>query len=212
MGCRQSHVCCSMAINKHQQISLEFLAAASCAPGCAVEAHKFTQISLISSDITFFLGFGSSSGRTKGVAGQSRGSHPCDAPLVGRLRPPAMRIQPVLLALLVLFSSCSALKAEPKSVTASHVPKQTKALKATVALVEASSHSSQPNYASRWSKEHKQLADVEDMDYFWGMPVLAWVVVVDVIACILYFVGMRTVSSLARKKAEDTDYLLQSPV
>ena len=123
-----------------------------------------------------------------------------------------MRIQPVLFALLVLFSSCSALKAEPKSVTAS-VPKQTKAPKApTVALVEASSHSSQPNYASRWSKEHKQRADVEDMDYFWGMPVLAWVVVVDVIACILYFVGMRTVSSLARKKAEDTDYLLQSPV
>lgn len=119
----------------------------------------------------------------------------------------------MLFALLVLFSSCSALKAEPKSVMASHVPKQTKAPKApTVALVEASSHSSQPNYASRWSKEHKQLADVEDMDYFWGMPVLAWVVVVDVIACILYFVGMRTVSSLARKKAEDTDYLLQSPV
>ena len=119
----------------------------------------------------------------------------------------------MLFALLVLFPSCSGLKAEPKSVTASHVPKQTTAEKSPeVAPVEASSHSSQPNYVSRWSKEHKQLADVEDMDYFWGMPVLAWVVVVDVIACILYFVGMRTVSSLARKKTEDTDYLLQSPV
>ena len=123
-----------------------------------------------------------------------------------------MKIQPVLCVLLVLFSSCAALKAEPRSVTASHVPKQSKAPKAhEEALVEASSHSSQPTYASRWSKD-KQLADVEDMDYFWGMPVSAWAVVVDVIACILYFVGMRTVSSLARKKAEDTDYLLQSPV
>lgn len=51
------------------------------------------------------------------------------------------------------------------------------------------------------------------MDYFVGMPVLAWVVVVDVIACIVYFVGMRTASSLAaRRKAEDADYFLQSPV
>mmetsp|Transcript_78392 Transcript_78392/g.123513 ORF Transcript_78392/g.123513 Transcript_78392/m.123513 type:complete len:117 (-) Transcript_78392:96-446(-) len=77
-------------------------------------------------------------------------------------------------------------------------------------------HTQQPSslssFSSRWSNQQKQLADVEDMDYFGGMPVLAWVVVVDVIACIVYFAGMRTVSSLARKKAEDTDYFLQSPV
>ena len=102
-----------------------------------------------------------------------------------------------LLALLV--SSCCALKANhtaPPALLESH---QTPA-------------SSASSFTSRWSNQQKQLADVEDMDFFGGMPILAWVVVVDVIACILYFVGMRTVSGLARKKAEDTDYFLQSPV
>lgn len=60
--------------------------------------------------------------------------------------------------------------------------------------------------------QQKHLADVEDMDYFFGMPILAWAVVVTIIAFILYCAGMRLVSSLARRKAEDTDYFLQSPV
>jgi|Transcript_46629 hypothetical protein len=108
-------------------------------------------------------------------------------------------LRSALLALLLSdLSGCCALKAGP--------PKN-------AAQLLESHHTQQPSsFTSRWSNQQKQLADVEDMDYFGGMPVLAWVVVVDVIACIVYFAGMRTVSGLARKKAEDTDYFLQSPV
>ncbi|CAK9081797.1 unnamed protein product [Durusdinium trenchii] len=68
------------------------------------------------------------------------------------------------------------------------------------------------SFVSRWSKQQKHLKDVEDMDYFWGMPKFAWVVVFDVIACIFYVLGMKSVTILARKRPEDTDYFLQAPV
>ena len=130
--------------------------------------------------------------------------------------------------LLVLFlsslSSCDAVKAgqplDHKVASVVPVAQAIALARRTHAVPEASNVSSQksqvlqgPSYTRRWSKHPKELADVEDMDYFWGTPVLAWVVVVDVIAFILYVIGMRTVSSLAaRKKAEDADYFLQSPV
>eukprot|EP00930_Biecheleria_cincta_P063636 TRINITY_DN49178_c0_g1_i1.p2 TRINITY_DN49178_c0_g1~~TRINITY_DN49178_c0_g1_i1.p2 ORF type:complete len:132 (+),score=37.51 TRINITY_DN49178_c0_g1_i1:106-501(+) len=58
---------------------------------------------------------------------------------------------------------------------------------------------------SRWSKHHKDLADVEDMDFFMGVPKIAWLVVCDFIACILFVVGVRTVTALARKR-NDQEY------
>ena len=108
--------------------------------------------------------------------------------------------------LLVLFlsslSSCDAVKASQpldQAPVTSVVPAQAVALaRRTHAVPEASNVSSQKSqvsqgssYTRRWSKHPKELADVEDMDYFWGTPVLAWVVVVDVIAFILYVIGMR---------------------
>lgn len=138
--------------------------------------------------------------------------------------PPSMK-QASSCGLLVLFlsslSSCDAVKASQPLDQAPVAPVVAVALaRRTHAVPEASNVSSQKSqvsqgssYTRRWSKHPKELADVEDMDYFWGTPVLAWVVVVDVIAFILYVIGMRTVSSLAaRKKAEDGDYFLQSPV
>lgn len=138
--------------------------------------------------------------------------------------PPSMK-QASSCGLLVLFlsslSSCDAVKASQPWDQAPVAPVVAVALaRRTHAVPEASNVSSQKSqvsqgssYTRRWSKHPKELADVEDMDYFWGTPVLAWVVVVDVIAFILYVIGMRTVSSLAaRKKAEDADYFLQSPV
>ncbi len=98
------------------------------------------------------------------------------------------------LAPLVLVSSW-AVKVAPETAQGLHAP---------TALANT--------YTSRWSIQQKHLTDVEDMDYFLGMPVLAWAVVVTIIAFILYCAGMRLVSSLARRKAEDTDYFLQSPV
>mmetsp|Transcript_54673 Transcript_54673/g.97549 ORF Transcript_54673/g.97549 Transcript_54673/m.97549 type:complete len:149 (+) Transcript_54673:138-584(+) len=58
---------------------------------------------------------------------------------------------------------------------------------------------------SRWSKQHKKPADVEDMDYFWGVPKLAWIMMCDGVACILFVVGVRAVTALARKRSE-SDY------
>lgn len=103
-------------------------------------------------------------------------------------------MRPIALAPLVLVSS--ALKVAPETAL--------QALHAQPTLATT--------YTSRWSIQQKHLADVEDMDYFLGMPILAWAVVVTIIAFILYCAGMRLVSSLARRKAEDTDYFLQSPV
>ena len=107
---------------------------------------------------------------------------------------PVMR--PIALAPLVLVSSWAVKVAPETAVQALH----------------AQPTSSTSTYTSRWSIQQKHLADVEDMDYFFGMPILAWAVVVTIIAFILYCAGMRLVSSLARRKAEDTDYFLQSPV
>ncbi|CAJ1360288.1 unnamed protein product [Effrenium voratum] len=65
---------------------------------------------------------------------------------------------------------------------------------------------------ARWATHAKHLADVEDLDYFWGMPRVAWVIVLDIIALLFYLVGMRVVTSLARKKPEQEEYLMQGPV
>eukprot|EP00440_Ansanella_granifera_P059122 gb/GFBE01064085.1/.p1 GENE.gb/GFBE01064085.1/~~gb/GFBE01064085.1/.p1 ORF type:complete len:154 (+),score=40.74 gb/GFBE01064085.1/:1-462(+) len=67
--------------------------------------------------------------------------------------------------------------------------------------------------SSRWSKKPKKLADVEDLDYFLGVPKLAWVIMFDVIACIFFIVGVKVVTALARKQPEqDFEVPLQPAV
>mmetsp|Transcript_10949 Transcript_10949/g.20618 ORF Transcript_10949/g.20618 Transcript_10949/m.20618 type:complete len:127 (+) Transcript_10949:96-476(+) len=65
----------------------------------------------------------------------------------------------------------------------------------------------------RWSTQKRQQSDVEDIVFFMGMPKLAWVIVMDSIAVIFFIVGVRVVTSMARKRPEqEMDYILQQPV